>query len=303
MSDYLRAFLPIYLPITLGFLVRSTGYFPGSYARAINRFCLKVTIPLLVFTSMAGIDTELLSQVLPVTLSLPLYMLILWGIALGLSRLPFLANRRIESVLIIILGNIGYFGWPVLEIGLGREALIRGLMYATLYWPATIFFAFLTRIVIDRSRKGLAKGLQTLKIGIPILAAFAAGLIVALSGWSVPEILISPLSAFGNMTTSLILFGVGLSVSLRGSGRELIFLLPVRLFAGLAAAWITTRIVPGLDDLSRRSIMIVSTMSVGANTLIMGEVMGLDEEFLAGAVAFSAVLALATIPIILVIFT
>ena len=113
----------------------------------------------------------------------------------------------------------------------------------------------------------------------------------------------SSLESLGGITTPLILFGVGLSVTLKGSGRELVFLLPVRLFAGLAAAWLTSVLVPGLDDLSRRSIMIVSTMSVGANTLIMGEVMGLDEEFLAGAVALSAVLALITIPVTLLIFT
>lgn len=303
MGDYLRAFLPIYFPIALGLLVRATGYFPAANAGTINRFALKITIPLLIFTSMARVDTQLLSQVLPVTLSLPIYMTVIWLFALALSRLPFLRKRRIESVLIIIFGNIGYFGWPVLELGLGREALVRGLMYATLYWPATVFFAFLTQVVVNRSREGLEKGLQTLKIGIPIIAGFIIGLFIALLGWKIPSIVMGPLETLGGMTTSLILFGVGLSVTLRGSGRELAYLLPVRLLAGVAAAWVVGLTVPGLDDLSRRSILIVSTMSVGANTLIMGEVMGLDEEFLASAVALSAVLALVTIPITLLLFT
>lgn len=303
MEDYIRAFLPIYLPIGLGLLVRSTGYFAARHAGTINRLALRITIPMLIFTSMATVDTRLLSQVLPVTLSLPVYMLFLWCLALGISRVPFLRNRRIESVLIIILGNIGYFGWPVLEIGLGREALVRGLMYATLYWPLTILLAFSTRVVVDRSREGLEQGLRVLKIGIPILAAFLAGLLLALTGVRLPGILMSSLESLGGMTTSLILFGVGLSVTVKGSGRELAFLLPVRLFAGLAAAGLTVVLVPGLDDLSSRSIMIVSTMSVGANTLIMGEVMGLEEEFLAGAVALSAVLALFTIPLTLLVFT
>ncbi len=303
MENYFRAFLPIYFPILLGLAARASGYFSGTHATALNRFALKVTVPLLIFTSMAGMDSGGLSQVLPVTLSLPVYMLFLWILALGISRIGFLKDRRIESVLIIIFGNIGYFGWPVLELGLGHDALVRGLMYATLYWPLTVIFAFLTRVVTDRSTEGLEKGLETLKIGIPILAAFLLGLVLALPGIEIPGNLMSPLTSFGNMTTSLILFGVGLSVSLKGSGRQLLVLLPLRLLAGVAAAWLTGLAVPGLDDLSRRSIIIVSTMSVGANTLIMGEVMGLDEEFLAGAVAFSAALALLTIPITLMLFT
>ena len=157
-------------------------------------------------------------------------------------------------------------------------------------------------VVVDRTRDGLEAGLQTLRIGIPILAAFLLGLAAALSGIELPAPLMSPLNAMARMTTPLILFGVGLSVTLKGSGRELAFLLPVRLLAGLAAAWLATLLVGSLDELSRRSILIVSTMSVGANTLIMGEVMGLDEEFLAGAVALSAVLALLTIPLTLILF-
>ncbi|MCK5735591.1 MAG: hypothetical protein KAH21_03890, partial [Spirochaetaceae bacterium] len=77
MSEYIPIILPIYIPIILGFLVRSTGYFPAKYGNPLLQFALKITVPLLIFTDMAGMDADALSQVVPVVLSLPLYMTIL----------------------------------------------------------------------------------------------------------------------------------------------------------------------------------------------------------------------------------
>lgn len=301
MADYIPILLPIYVPIFLGIIARFSGYFPGEYGPALRQFCLKITIPLMIFTSMAGMDATALSQVLPVMLSLPLYMGILWLIALAVSALPMLKSRRIESILIIILGNIGYFGWAVTKIGLGEEGLTRSIIFAVLFWPATILYSVLSKIVVDRSEGGVRSALHVLKIAIPILAAFIAGLILAILGWQLPESVMEPFSAFGRMTVPLILFGVGLSVSFRANWGELSFLLPLRLLLGFGAAWLTTRMVGSLDDVSRTAIMMVSVMPVGANSLIMGDVLGLDEEFIAGAVTLSALLALVTIPLTLIL--
>jgi predicted permease len=301
MADYIPILLPIYVPIILGLIARFTGYFPVEYGHSIRQFCLKITIPLMIFTSMASMDTSTLSQVLPLMLSLPVYMGILWLIALLVSKLPMLKSRRIEAILVIILGNIGYFGWAVTKIGLGEAGLTRSIMFAVLFWPVTILYSFLSKAVVDRTEGGIKSALHTLKIAIPILAAFILGLVIAIIGWRVPESIFEPLSAFGRMTVPLILFGVGLSVSFKAHWGELSLLLPLRLALGFGAAWLTTRMIGNLDDISRTAILMVSVMPVGANSLIMGDILGLDEEFIAGAVTLSALLALVTIPLTLIL--
>ncbi len=303
MAEYFPILLPIYVPIILGFLVRYSGYFPAEYGHSIRQFCLKITIPLLIFTNMALMDADALSQVLPVVISLPIYMAILWLAAILITRLPMFKTRRLEAILVIILGNIGYFGWAVTEIGLGSGGLSRSIMYAVLFWPMTIMFSFLSKIVIDRSNDGIRSALHILKIAIPIFMAFVAGLLAAIFGIRIPEAVMEPLSAFGRMTVPLILFGVGLSVSFKAHWGALSFLLPLRLILGFGAAWLTTRMNVKLDDLSRTAILMVSVMPVAANVLIMGDVLHLDEEFIAGAVTLSALLALVTIPLTLILLT
>ena len=140
-----------------------------------------------------------------------------------------------------------------------------------------------------------------MKSAIPVLVAFIIGLTLALLDIEVPEVLAGPLSSFGRMTSPLILFGVGLTVSFRADWRELALLLPLRLVLGFAAAWITLLLFPGLDDLSRRVILIVSVMPVGASAAIIGDIMDLDDSWLSGAITLSTLLALITIPVSLML--
>ncbi len=94
--------MPVYLPILLGYIARKTGTFPEEYAPVIRQFCLKITIPLLVFTQMATLDTHLLTQILPLALALPFWMLLLWGAGMLLTALPRFSSRRVETVLVIV---------------------------------------------------------------------------------------------------------------------------------------------------------------------------------------------------------
>ncbi|RKX75013.1 MAG: hypothetical protein DRP70_04070 [Spirochaetes bacterium] len=303
MSEYIPIILPIYVPILLGYLVRSTGYFPVKYGNSLLQFALKITVPLLIFTDMAGMDADALSQVVPVVLSLPLYMTILWLAALLVSKIPLFRKRRVETVLIIILGNIGYFGWAVTEIGLGSGGLSRSIMYAVLFWPLTILFSFLTKILLDRSDEGAKSAFYTLKIAIPIFLAFVAGLALAIFGIHAPDYIMEPLAKFGHMTVPLILFGVGLSLSFKAHWGELSLLLPLRLVLTFGAAWLTTRMNVKLDDISRSVVLMVALMPVAANILMMGNTLKLDEEYLSGAIAISSLMALVTIPLTLILFS
>jgi len=303
MSEYIPIILPIYVPILLGYLVRSTGYFPVKYGNPILQLALKITVPLLIFTDMAGMDADALSQVVPVVLSLPLYMTILWLAALLVSKIPLFRKRRVETVLIIILGNIGYFGWAVTEIGLGSSGLSRSIMYAVLFWPLTILFSFLTKILLDRSDDGAKSAFYTLKIAIPIFLAFIVGLALAVSGIHAPGYIMEPLAKFGQMTVPLILFGVGLSLSFKAHWGELSLLLPLRLLLTFGAAWLTTRMNVKLDEISQSVVIMVALMPVAANILMMGNTLKLDEEYLSGAIAISSLMAMVTIPLTLILFS
>ena len=293
--------LPIYLPILLGLLARATGYFPAEHALTLRQFVMKIAVPLMIFMNMAELDTGLLAQVLPLTLSLPLWMGLLWLLAVFLSMVPVLRQKRFESVLALSMFNIGYIGWAVCDLALGPEGLVRSLMFSTLYWPGIFVVAFITHLALDRSGEGLGRALAAMRSSIPVLTAFFSGLALTLLDIPVPGMLQGPLSAFGQMTSPLILFGVGLTVSLKADWKELGLLLPLRLLAGFGMALLVIRLVPGLDTISRKVILIVSLMPVAASTSLIGDFMHLDQRWLSGAITLSTLLALITIPLSLLL--
>ncbi|MCG8454447.1 MAG: hypothetical protein MI717_14840 [Spirochaetales bacterium] len=305
MSQRFLLLLPIYLPIVLGALARLGGYFPSEWGHGLKQFCLKVTIPLLVFTSMASLDAQELAQALPVTLSLPLWMTLLWAVGMGISQWPAFREHRIETVLIVMLGNIGYIGWAVSEIAFGAEGLVRSIMFTTLLWPTTLGLAALTRhLVMGKEKSPESNQTNILGVALPVLVAFFSGLFLSLLNLSLPDAVMGTLRTFGEMSSPLILFNVGLSLSFRAAWGKLSMLLPLRLIVGFSAAWVALFVMQffHLDELSRRVILTLSLMPVGANSLMVGDVMDLDGSYLAGAVTLSTVLALATIPLSLLLF-
>ncbi len=289
--------MPVYLPILLGYIARKTGTFPEEYAPVIRQFCLKITIPLLVFTQMATLDTHLLTQILPLALALPFWMLLLWGAGMLLTALPRFSSRRVETVLVIVLGNIAYIGWAVCDIALGEPGLVRSIMFAVLLWPVTIFLALLTQLVVSSSEDRQKAAFRTIKTGLPLLAAFGLGLGLSLTDIALPDFLMDTLSVFGHMTTPIILFGAGLSVSFKLKDVRMIPVLIIRLILGLGAALLTVTLFRSLDEMSRTVILMVSLMPVGVNALIVGEMLELDEGWIAGAITLSTLAALITIPL------
>ncbi len=105
------------------------------------------------------------------------------------------------------------------------------------------------------------------------------------------------LSVFGHMTTPIILFGAGLSVSFKLKDVRMIPVLIIRLILGLGAALLTVTLFRSLDEMSRTVILMVSLMPVGVNALIVGEMLELDEGWIAGAITLSTLAALITIPL------
>ncbi len=292
--------LPVYFPILLGFVLRETGFFPEEYSAALQKFCLKVAIPFMVFYQMATLDTALFSQVLPLMLSLTLWMTLLWAAGYLFSLLPAFRSRRMEVILVTMLSNIGYVGWAVCDSVLGNEGLVRSIMYAVPLWPATIVLSILAQLLMGCGQNRIKNSLHIIKAGVPILAASFAGLLISLLGLRLPGYVLETIDAFGRMSVPLILFGVGLSLRFRMRDAGVFLLIALKLAAGFAAALLVVRLAGSLDTVSRQVILVVSLMPVGANSMIVGGMLDLDEGWIAGVIALSTLAALITIPLSLI---
>jgi len=303
MNSMITAFSAIFLPIILGIIARSGNFIPAKNRPLLQQFAVRITIPAMIFSSLRTMDTQTASQFLPMSLGLFLFMSMTWLLLLGLifllqKKYQWVYKYRSELLLVSFAGNIGYICWKLHDILIGVGGLQRGIFYTALYWPFLITFAFLTVLVFGLTRtKSLNKREFAYNL-TPILSMIFLGLFVGVTGLKIPEWLIQFFNSFGSMAIPLILFCMGLSISIRKSAKTagpLIPFLILRLGVWLAATFVMVQ-MPWFDEESKGVLMINALAPLGVNPIVVSDMFGLDTEFIANATIISTILFMLFIP-------
>ncbi|MDC7222273.1 MAG: AEC family transporter, partial [Spirochaetales bacterium] len=222
----LSALLRISLPILLGYFLKTAGYFPEEHTQSVRLFCVRLAVPFLIFLNLYQSDMSTVQQFLPVSLSTLLFTGIAWLIAVGGTALFRIKRHRPEIILVTIFGNIGYIGWAVLDAILGDAGLKRGIFIASFWWPNLYLYSILTLLVCGGGGSLKGEGRNIAMNLASSLGAVILGLTLNLSGVTVPGDLVHFINSFGSMTVPLILFTVGMSISVKDSLADLKRLLP-----------------------------------------------------------------------------
>lgn len=305
MDSVTAALAGIFLPIFLGIIARTGNYIPARNRPVIQQFAVRITIPAMIFSSLREMDFQTAGQFLPMSLGLFIFMamtwLALWGIIFLLQkRFQWIRRYRSELLLISFTGNVGYICWKLHELTAGMEGLQRGIFYTGFYWPYLIFFAFLTVHVSKLSRKRKPDKKEFAFNIIPILTMLFLGLAAGIGDARLPEWVIRLTDSFGSMAIPLVLFCMGLSISLKNSlklVRPLVPFLMIRLAVWIGATWVMIHL-PWYDDTSRQVLMINALAPLGVNPMVVSDMFGLDTEFIANSTVISTIIFLLFIPFI-----
>ncbi|WP_168203603.1 AEC family transporter [Oceanispirochaeta crateris] len=303
MSDLIPALVALFLPIFLGLLCRNGNFIDPSHRIYIQQFAVRVTIPFMVFNSLIVMDLKTAGQFLPMSLGFFLFLGIVWLISWGI--LTFLAPKsrwvnkyKAELFMLAISGNIGYICWKLHELLIGADGLQRGIFYTSFFWPILLFYGFLITVVLKLTKhQKLDKKSIHFNI-IPLLIMVALGLIFGIMNISLPEGLAQFSESFGSMAVPLILFCMGLSISIKSSLRSALPLLPflvVRFVVWIAATAILFQL-PWFDETSRKVLIINVMAPLGVSIMVISDMFGLDTDFIANSITISTLIFLFFLP-------
>jgi hypothetical protein len=298
-----NSLLTLFLPIIIGYILVKIKYLNSSLSRDIKLFVIRVAVPARIFTSMLETNLETIKQILPLSIS---YVLLTFLLILSTFFVFFKVkdNRtRAAYMIAITFGNYGYMGWAVLNQALGPEGLTRGVFFTSLWWPilyaGSFFIAKLTKVNSKLSIKS-----YILNMTVPT-AILVVGIVVNLTKLQIYSPVLLTIAKFGDMTVTLILFSVGLTISFKDGFSYLkMALAPILLrpLLGVLCAYITILVI-GIDDpLSRSTVLIESTMPVAVLSVVIGDMLGLDEKLLSSILVLSTLLSLLTIPLSILLF-
>ena len=295
----------IFLPILLGIISRTGNFILPKNRPVLQQFAVRITIPALIYSSLRTLDTQTAGQFLPMSLGLFLFMamtwLVSWGLILMIGRKSLWFRKyRSELLLMSFTGNIGYICWKLHEMLIGSEGLQRGIFYTSFYWPFLLFFSFLTVLVFGLSKSKTLNKKEFIFNLTPAITMLFLGLVVGVNNLESPIWLNHLTDSFGSMAIPLILFCMGLSISLRKSIKTSAVLLPfliIRLAIWLSISYVMLK-MPWYDNPSRSVLMINALAPLGVNPIIISDMFGLDTEFIANSTIISTILFLLILPVL-----
>ncbi|WP_054743653.1 AEC family transporter [Cellulosilyticum ruminicola] len=208
----------IYTQLGILFMILLIGYILGrikfilpEHTAFLSKFVVRVTLPMLLVSSMIIPLTKekLQSAIIILLLSIPSYAL---AYVIGLISSKFLAkdltNRNI-FVFASTFSNAGFMGFPVFQAIYGEEALF----YAVIYNIPFNVLVYTLGIAVMNSHNS-EKGKLNLKALInPGTVASVIGLALFIIGLPLPRFVIGSMKEVGSLCTPLSMITIGAMLS------------------------------------------------------------------------------------------
>ncbi len=287
---------PIMLIIGAGYFARRMRIIGDSGVKQMNLSIFYVFLPALIFTSTMSAD---LSTALDVkTLAYAAASTVASFGLLFLLVPRFCCVREMHGVLVQGIGraNFAIFGLPLVTmIYPGADISIAAVMVAFVI-P---IFNVLSIIALTACGGKRISGYTVLKNVVinPLIIAAVAGLIMLVSGLSLPGVIAVPLAKLSDAATPLALFILGASIDLQKAKSNVRFL-SVAVLARLVLlplVFIPLAALIGIRDVSLAAIIALFASPTAVSSYSMAQKLGGNAQFAAEQVVFTTAFSCITV--------
>ncbi|WP_281967458.1 AEC family transporter [Roseovarius nanhaiticus] len=300
MSALLDVVLPVFVVIGAGYLVVWRGWFAQSGVEGLIRFTQNFAIPCLLFTAISQLD---LGENFNFPLLFSFYSGALAGFFLGMFGARLVFGRRWEDAIAIgfccLFSNSVLLGLPITERAYGADALEANFAIIALHSPFC-YGVGITAMEIARSGGGgsaqVARKVLKAMFSNALIIGIGLGVIVNLSGLTVPAPLQSGLDLIARAALPAALFGLGgVLVQYKPEG-DLRVIAMVCVIALIAHPTITFTLgtVLSLPENAIRSAVVTGAMAPGINAYIFANMYGAARRVAASAVLIGTALSILT---------
>ncbi|MFC9360567.1 AEC family transporter [Rhodococcus sp. NPDC057014] len=290
MSGVVAGFTVIFVIIAIGYILGRRGTLGAEGESVLGRLVFFVATPALLFESLASSDLSVIfSPTLAVAAATALTVGALYMVVakLWLHRsLPELTIGALSSSYV----NSANLGIPIAVFVLGDASFVAPLLLFQIIAYSPIA---LTILDVTTLRRGASR-LETVTAPFtnPIVVAGAAGLLIAILGWTPPEALMQPFRLIGGASVpgALLAFGIslyGVRVLEKGTSprRDVALASVLKIVVQPVLAYLMARYLLGLTGHELFAIVVVATLPTAQNVFVyasrygVGTVMARDTAF------------------------
>jgi malonate transporter and related proteins len=308
VQGVLAGFATIGVLIGLGFLLASLKILDATAQRALTRTAFYVASPALMVTVLGGTDIHrLLSANLIASLG---SVLVAATIAVLLARLLWKRSSG-DTVIAAFCSayvNAGNLGLPIAAYALGDAALVAPMLLAQLLVLQPGGLAILDGITYVPSPETSRTRLLLIRLSRPFRNPLAVGslvgLVLALTGITLPVAINAPLTLVGGMAVPSMLLAYGVSLRLGpglGAGEPLgqvAALVSLKLVVQPITAYLIGAYAMGLDGRDLLAVTVIAALPTAQNVFTFamrydrGVILARDTIFVATLISVPVILTI-----------
>lgn len=204
-------------------------------------------------------------------------------------------NKRVVQIA-CMFSNAGYMGFPLIKAMFGSE----GLLYTSAF--LTVFNIFVWTVgIITISGETNVKDAAVTVVKTPCIIAVAIGLVIYFGRIPVPDVIKDPVTLIGDMNTPVSMLVIGITIAssdLRKLIRNsmLLVIIGVRMFLVPAVCLLVMKLL-NINDMVAMVALVLEACPSAAITTVFAIKYNNDEELAAGAVVFTTLLSIITLPV------
>jgi malate permease and related proteins len=254
----------------------------------LANLALLVTSPALMFSVLGDAEVDLGSwgELVAGTL-----WIVLGTAALALLYLWTAGSGRRGLLLPAIFWNAGNLSLPLARLAYGDV----GLEAAAVIYASVAILNSTVGVWIAKGENGLSEILR-----MPLAYASAGGLALAISGHTLPRLVMEPIEMLGSMAIPLLLIHLGMhlrSLALRDI-RHTVVVVAIRVVGGATCAMLFIALF-GITGVERKVLLLASIMPAAVINVIIAQRYSTDPSLVASAVVMGTAISLVTIPAML----
>lgn len=208
----INATLPIFLVMVIGYALKQKGMFSDDFVTCANKFNFKVTLPMMLFRDISGVDIRAVFDIRYVLFCAIVSTVCFWVIWGGVKLLVKDKSIRGAFVQASFRGSAAVMGLVFIQNIYGSSAMGPLMIISAV--PLYNIFSVIVLTFESNEAEGLDKGEKIKKACInicknPIILAILAGFIVALIGIDFPSVVDKTVNLMAQLASPLALIIIG----------------------------------------------------------------------------------------------
>lgn len=295
----LEKIVEMFLILVLGVVLYRCGLITSEMNRGLSNLLLMFVAPFLVFVSyQMDFTTQLMSGWIQTFLLSVLSFLLTIFMTRFVIRKSGNYDREIERIC-VIYSNCGYIGLPLLNALFGQQ----GVFYMTVYMTVFNLFTWTQGVSLVSGNKNFRQAVRNLFS--PMVIGVLLGVICFFGRIHLPDILLNPMRAIGDMNTPLAMLVAGASLAETDIKKMLIkvriywisfiklILCPLLFF--LAAFWFR------FEELPLMTVFLGAACPAGTTGTLFALRYHRDNVYATELLAVSTILSILTIPMMILV--